>query len=592
MKSLWRVVTATSNLWPFYLVIAILSIAVSLIAQTSPLLIGAIIGELQQVGTTDIDKNLIWIFVALLFAQDIATTLISNVQGYFGDIMAVKIQNQLSTQYYQHLLTLPQAYYDDELTGSITARLNRGIVGLSGFTQSLTNGFIPFILTALFSLGIVAFISWPIALVLASLYPIFVYMTIKTSGKWMVYQQQKNQNQDIAFGRFQEVISQVKVTKSFGQESGELSFFNRTIKKILDLTYPQSKLWHAKDIQRNVVLNVVMGATFALIAYQAVEGELSLVQAVTLIQFSALIRLPIFTISFLVDNFQKAIADSRDYFSAMDQQPAITDIEGARKLRVTNGSISLDKIEFSYGDKKIIRDWTAAIEPGTKVALVGESGEGKTTISNLLLRLYDLDGGSIKIDGQDIGSVTQASLRKNIGVVFQDASLFSGTIKENISYGMPRATKKQVIAAAKAANAHEFISKLNKGYDALIGERGLKLSGGQKQRIAIARALLKDAPILILDEATSSLDNKSEVLVQQALERLMDNRTTIIIAHRLSTIQNVDKIISLKGGRVEEIGSPKQLSKSGGTYQRLLEVQSASDPKARKKALAKYGIAA
>jgi ATP-binding cassette subfamily B protein len=224
--------------------------------------------------------------------------------------------------------------------------------------------------------------------------------------------------------------------------------------------------------------------------------------------------------------------------------------------------------------------------------LVGESGEGKTTLTNLLLRLYEPEKGRITIDGQDISSVSQSSLRRNIGVVFQDPALFSGTIRENISYANPQASQQQIEAAAKAANAHEFIHKLEKGYDTEIGERGLKLSGGQKQRIAIARALLKDAPILILDEATSSLDSKSEGMVQEALERLMRGRTTIIIAHRLSTIQHVDQIVTLKGGQIDEIGSPAKLAKSGGIYAQLLDLQRGKKSEKVTNKLKAYDIAA
>jgi len=248
-------------------------------------------------------------------------------------------------------------------------------------------------------------------------------------------------------------------------------------------------------------------------------------------------------------------------------------------------------VQFAYAhDKPVLRGVSFRVAPNSKAALVGESGEGKTTITNLLLRLYGVGGGRILIDGQDIAGVTQASLRGAVGVVFQDPALFSGTIRENIAYARPKATEAEIIAAAQAANADEFIQKFDKGYDTEIGERGLKLSGGQKQRIAIARALLKDAPILVLDEATSSLDSKSEHMVQEALRRLMKGRTTLIIAHRLSTIQMVDQIITLRGGSVDEIGSPAKLAASNGIYAQLLQLQQ-GHTEASKKKLKEYEIA-
>jgi ATP-binding cassette subfamily B protein len=238
----------------------------------------------------------------------------------------------------------------------------------------------------------------------------------------------------------------------------------------------------------------------------------------------------------------------------------------------------------------VLRGIDFTVKADSKVALVGESGEGKSTLTNLLLRLYDLNDGTITIDGQNIHDVTQASLRSNIGIVFQEPALFSGTVHENIAYARPGASKEDVETAARAANAHEFVEKFEKGYETEIGERGLKLSGGQKQRIAIARALLKDAPILILDEATSSLDSKSEHMVQQALDRLMKGRTTLIIAHRLSTIQNVDQIITLKNGRVNETGTPAELAKTKGIYAELLNLQQKGATEQGKKKLKQYDI--
>lgn len=588
MKAIWRIIKFSRELWPYYIAVSLISIAVAVVGLMQPFLSGRAIDAIRQTGHSQVSYVLI--LAAAIFALDISSTFLSNFGGYLGDRMSVKLQKLLSDRYYQHLLSLPQEYFDTELSGKIINRLNRSIGQISNFMQTWSNNFLQFVFSTFLSLGIIAYFSWPIALLLFSLYPIYILMTVKTSGKWMTYQRKINHNLDVATGRFAETIGQIKVVKSFIQEKHELSFFDRYFQKAVDIEKPQSRLWHTRDIQRRLILNAIFFGVYALIFVQAVNGHFTAGQAVMLILYAMQIRIPIFTISFLVDNTQRAIADSRDYFDIMAQEPTIIDIAEAGQLQVSKGAIQFNDVSFGYGNKKVIKKVSLSIEPDTKVALVGESGEGKTTLTNLLLRLYEPQTGSITIDDQDIASVTQASLRSNIGVVFQDPALFSGTIRENIAYAQPKASHAQVQAAAKAANADEFIKGLPKGYDTEIGERGLKLSGGQKQRIAIARALLKDAPILILDEATSSLDSKSEQMVQTALAHLMQGRTTLIIAHRLSTIQSVDKIITLSGGRVDEVGTPEELAASGGIYSQLLKLQQGHTA-AGKKRLKAYELA-
>lgn len=589
MNHLVKIIKTTSTLWPYYAAVSLMSILLALANLLFPALTGWAIDEIRKGDQARI--NFMIGLAALAFLIDVSTTFLANIGGYLGDQMAAKLNKLLSEKYYQHLLSLPQSYFDTELSGKIINRLNRSIVQITSFMQMMSNNFLQFIFSTIFSLVVVALYSPAVAFLLFLLYPIFIWMTVRTSSKWQDYQHKKNKHNDIASGRFAEAIGQIKVVKSYNQEERELNFFQKHYQKILGINVPQSKYWHTKDVQRRLVLNVIFFGVFLIVFVQGAKGVLSPGQAVALIFYAVQIRIPIFTISFLVENTQKAVADSRDYFEIMDTKPNIKDSVGAKDLDVTEGRIVFDQVSFSYDkNQPVLKNVHISIEPDTKVALVGESGEGKTTLTNILMRLYEPESGTILIDGQDISKVTQESLRAQVGVVFQDPALFSGTIKENIGYANTKATDSQIIAAAKAANAHEFIGKFEKGYATQIGERGLKLSGGQKQRIAIARALLKDAPILILDEATSSLDSRSEALVQEALEKLMKGRTTIIIAHRLSTIQNVDQIITIKGGKIDEVGSPTKLSRSGGIYAQLLRMQRGSDKEQSKKKLRKYDI--
>lgn len=554
-------------------------------AQLQPLFTkGAIDQVTELIGGGSANIKLVFIFAVAMFLTDLGQTLLSNVSGYIGDIISARLNRSLSERYFKHLLSLPQSYFDTELTGTIINRMNRGITQIAGYMQMLTNNFLQFIFSTVFSLIIVAFYSWQVALMLATLYPVFIWLTTRTSTTWQGYQKIINQEQDIASGRFAEAIGQVRVVKSYLQEPRELKLFSQHFGKAVKTTRPQSRYWHKQDIARRTVLNIIFFAIYAYIFVEAARGAYTIGTMVLLIQYAALIRIPIFSISFLVDQTQKAIANSKDYFEAMDVEPEITDVANAPKLSVKAGVVEFKEVAFRYDESaQVLNSVSFTLPTGSKTALVGESGQGKTTITSLLLRLYEIDGGSIEIDGQSISSVTQSSLRDAIAVVFQEPALFSGTVRENIAYGRPDATDADIIAAAKAANADEFIAKFEKGYDSEIGERGLKLSGGQKQRIAIARALLKDSPILILDEATSSLDSKSERMVQEALERLMKGRTTLIIAHRLSTIQSVDQIVTIESGKVREIGSPEDLAQTNGVYAQLLKLQGHKTASTQKK---------
>ena len=464
----------------------------------------------------------------------------------------------------------------------------------TGFLNMFANNFFPMLITVGAVLVISATYSPWLTLLLIAIYPVFTWLTAITSKRWQELEREKNVHFDIAGGRFAEVVGQIKVVKSFGQQPRELSHFAEQYDRSVELTRVQSRWWHLMDVARRGALNLIFFAIYLIIFVQTVQGNFTVGQLVLLVQLVAMARQPVMGMSFLVDSLQKAITGSRDFFDVLaepEEELTHGPAAGPARAAVSGApAIQFDRVGFGYaGGEIVLNDVSFDVRPGERIAFVGESGGGKTTLVSLLLGLYRPDSGDIRVGGRGIADLGLADLRAQVGVVFQEASLFSGTIAENIRYGRPEATLDEVIEAARRANAHDFISGFAKGYDAEIGERGLKLSGGQKQRIAVARAMLKDAPILVLDEATSSLDSKSERLVQQGLEHLMADRTTLIVAHRLSTISSVDRIVTLRDGRVDEIGSPAELARSGGIYAELLALQSSAS-KADRKRLQEFDI--
>jgi ATP-binding cassette subfamily B protein len=590
LKEILRIIRYSWSLKRYYIWTSILVIIVSVLNQTTPFFLKFIVDGIVSLskGNHVSTSYFIWLLVLILVVS-LLTTIISNIQGYIGDRLAAKLNTLLATKYYDHILTLPLEYYDNEVAGRITNRLDRSITTISGLMNAFANNFVGFFLTAAITLGILAYYAWPVAILLGALFPFYIWLTTLSSSSWLRRMQPINQTTDIAQGRFVESIAQIRAVKSFVQEHTESLFFKSKRNSIEDQVKDQSIEWHWYDIARRLGLNIIFFGIYAYIVLQTVKGRYTLGDLTLLLQLVTQAQFPLFASSFIVDNIQRASSGSKDFFDVIATRPTVEDSASAGTLSVKSGLVEFKDVSFAYAEShRVLDDISFTIRPGSKLALVGESGEGKTTIANLLCRFYDVSGGTILIDGTNITSVTQSSLRQSIGVVFQEPALFSGTIKDNLTYGSPDANEAKVHAAAEAANAADFIARLPKGYDTEIGERGVKLSGGQKQRLAIARAILKNAPILILDEATSSLDSKAEHEVQTALKHLMKGRTTLIIAHRLSTIASVDWIISLKSGRAVEAGTPADLAKSGGIYAELLALQNPTE--ANRKQLEKYDI--
>lgn len=596
---------ATKILWPYYTGIIVCSILASVTALTSPFIIkgatDAVVNTLNDNSPQPVSV-VVWFALAYCAAQ-LFNTIVANIGGIWGDVMSQKMRTILSNRYYEKLMVLPQSYFDSELTGTIVSRLNRSITEITNFVKMFSNAFFTMIITTVAVIAISGWYYWPLAVLLIIIFPAYLWLTSKTSQAWQKWESKKNENIDIASGRFNEVIGQIRVVKSFGQERRELALFKERFAQTIGLTKAQSSYWHRMDIARRGFLDLIFFGLYLMIFVRTLHGHFTIGDMVLLIQLMTMAVQPISSLSWVVDTAQRAIAGSKDYFEVMElpTDPRATATIAAESNKQSyspatlispmgENLISFDSVAFGYeGEANVLEDITLTIKRGEKIAFVGESGGGKSTLMALLEGLYEPRSGSITVDGQIIAKSDLEHLRSLIGMVFQDASLFSGSIADNIAYSQPHATRQQIIQAAQKANAHGFIEKFADGYDSLIGERGLKLSGGQKQRIAVARAILKNAPILILDEATSALDTKAEHAVQKGLDELMAGRTCLIIAHRLSTISAVDRIVTLKNGRIEEIGTPAELAQSGGIYAELLSLQD-SGTKADKKRLQSFDI--
>lgn len=593
MHALTRILRFTSELWRYYLGVVISAVVVAATTLAVPFVIARATDlAVDGVRTGDHHIGPILTMAVVILVLDLTNSLLTNVNGWLGDVMSARMRQILSTRYFHKLLELPQSWFDEELTGSITSKLTRSITNVTDFAKAFANNFFTLLLTTVAVLIISAVYYWPLAVLLGIVFPVYVWLTALTSRNWQTHQDVINHHIDTAGGRFQEVISQIRVVKSYVTEDTEQREFDAHYDATVEATRRQSNHWHVMDTVRRVVLNVIFFGIYAIIFVQTARGVFSVGDMVLLIQLMTMARQPVQMMSYVIDVAQRAVAGSKDYFSVMETRPAPTPAVATTTINEPDPDtpmIRFDDAVFSYdGTNRVIDRVSFDVNRGEKVALVGESGGGKSTLVNLLLGLYPVSSGRILVAGQDISQVAPQTLRHNIGVVFQDPSLFSGSIRDNIAYGTD-ATDEEVREAAHKAYADRFVRRFRDQYDTLVGERGVKLSGGQKQRISIARAILKDAPILVLDEATSALDTRSERWVQAGLESLMADRTSLIIAHRLSTISSVDRIVTLDHGRVDEIGTPDELAVSGGIYAELLALQ-ASTSRADRKRLERFGI--
>lgn len=588
MENIFRIIKISKPLHHLVWIIGSLILLSATLQLIAPILSKYIVDEIVkqvQGGGGDVERLILLIVIS--FVMNLLGLVTNTISDRVGDHFGGRIRKFLTEKFYDKVLMLPQSYFDSEISGKILHQLTRGIFTIQDFLNTSTNFILPTFLQSIFTIAILAYYNLPIAFFTFILFPIYLGLSYYSTVRWGKEEVLKNAIEDRNRGRMQEVISNIALVKSFAREKKEFNLTSKNLDESNVIYARQSRTYHIFDFFRGLSLNIILFAINILVFYNTFQRHLTIGEMVLILQLVNQARIPLFAMSYLLTQIQRAEAGSREFFQVLNLESKEDYNRASKYVRIVDPSIEFKNVSFKYENSRtILEDVSFTIKKGQTVALVGHSGAGKSTIINLILKFYDPSEGEILLNGKSYADIDYQVLRKNISLVFQDNELFSSTIKENVSYGKEGATEKEVIRVLKMANAYDFVMDLPKGIHSEVGERGVRLSGGQKQRIQIARAMLKDAPILILDEATSSLDAKSEKDVQDALEVLMKDRLVIIIAHRFSTIQNVDGIIVIDKGRVAASGSPQELAHQPGLYQDLLQYQISGN----KKLLDKYDL--
>ena len=540
----------------------------------SEMILPLILRALTNRGMKDLE-SITFDFVLKLSLIYIAIKIVEIIAQYFmtsiGHIMGARIETDMRRDLYSHLQTLSDTFYNETKVGVIMSRITNDLFDITEFAHHCPEEYFIGAIKILVSLIILLNINVKMTLLIYIMIPLMIFF----SGRFRKKMREAQKDQRVHIGHLNSSIEDsllgIKVVKSFANEDVENEKFMNENDKFLNI----KKRYYKSMAGFNTINRVFDGLMYLILiasgGYFLMKREIGPEDLIVYVMYVQSLLATVRRIIEFTEQFQKGMTGIERFAEIMSVESDIKDRKNAKEIKNVRGEISFKNVYFSYGEggEKVLENFSVDITPGEKLAIVGPSGAGKTTICNLIPRFYDVDSGSVNVDGIDVRDIKIKSLRENIGIVQQDVYLFSGTVKDNIGYGKSDASDGEIIEAAKLAGAYEFIKNLPDGFDTYVGERGVKLSGGQKQRISIARVFLKNPPILILDEATSALDNKSEIIVQDSIEKLSKGRTTITIAHRLTTVQNADLIIVMTKDGIIERGSHKELMDRKDYYYNL-----------------------
>ena len=567
LKELLRFVIPKGNKeMPFRIFLAFIFLFLATIVTVyTPFLYGKAVDLVSE--GKQVNLNLLWFVIGSYALARLGQVFFDEAKEFVFARVAQKAVRGAALKAFQHLHSLSLSFHLNRQTGGLTRAIDRGSKGIEFLLRFAAFEIVP-VLVELIAVGIVLWATFGLAYAAVTVTTVIIYIiyTIKVTEWRIGIRRKMNLADENASTKAIDSLLNFETVKYFNSEKIEADRFDNAMKSYEDSAVKARASLSVVNIGQGAIIAIGLFLIMGMAGEDIASEKMSIGDFVVVNTFLLQLYLPLNFLGFVYREIRQSLLDIGRMFALVDEMPDIVDKENAYDLDVHSGKIEFKNIKFSFGNRVILKNLSFVVNPGHKVAIVGPTGAGKSTISKLLFRFYDPSSGIISIDNQNIKDVTQSSLRSNIGVVPQDTVLFNDTIKYNIAYSKPGASIEEINNAAKLSSIDRFIANLEVGYDTIVGERGLKLSGGEKQRVAIARALLKNPKIFIFDEATSALDSKTEKSIEKSLKKLSNKNTTLVIAHRLSTIIDADKIIVLENGIIAEQGSHKELIKKNGLY--------------------------